>query len=177
MEEGDDGPRAILAENVEKLMRVSKSARRDLSSPHRLQSTAGVSKSQVYRILSGSMGATIDFLAELASAFGLQPWQLLVPKLDVWVDANRRLCVVTPIEAITPPQSENLKRAHAAVRDLSEEERLALFAAIQAQPALDHEVEARMPATKTKPVTNADEIIKRARVRSAPVKKATKKSA
>lgn len=157
----DSSPRGVLARNLAKLMQASKGARRDLSSPQRIEGLTGFSKSQVDRIRGAKMGATVDTLGDLAAVFGLHPWQLLVPTLDAWQDAGRRLCVATPVDS-TPAQSVNLKRAHAVLRELTDEERASLFAAIQAQPILDHEVEERIPATRAKPATNADKLIQRA---------------
>lgn len=177
MDQEDNSPRAVLARNLTTLMGASKGARRDLSSPQRIEALTGFSKSQVDRIRRAAMGATVDTLGELAAAFELAPWQLLIPGLDAWQDANRRLTVATPIPEVIAPQSESLKRAHAAVRDLTDEERVALFAAIQAPPALDHEVEERIPATKTKPASTADEVLRRARPPSVPVKKSPRRAA
>ena len=74
-------------------------------------------------------------------------------------------------------QTEEMQRATRAVRLLSDEQRLELFLAIMQPGALDHEVEERIPATRTKPVSNAEEVIKRARIPSPQNKKQSKKTA
>jgi transcriptional regulator with XRE-family HTH domain len=67
--------------------------------------------------------------------------------------------------------------AQKAINALSDEQRLELFTAIM-QPGLgDQDVEAKIPATRTKPVTSADEVLRRARIPSPATKTITKKSA
>lgn len=77
----------------------------------------------------------------------------------------------------TVTNSENLRRAQQALRTLTNEERAALFAAISAPPVLDHEVEERIPATRAKPATTGDELIRRAADRLKGSKKAQRKAA
>lgn len=74
-------------------------------------------------------------------------------------------------------QSEEVRRAQQALRALSDEQRLDLLSAIMQPGLVDHEVEARIPATKAKPVSHADEVLRRARIPSAPVKKSPRKAA
>jgi hypothetical protein len=177
MDSEDDSPRAVLARNLGKLMQATKGARTDLSSPHRIQAHCGFSKSHLYRIAKEETAATVDMLGELAAAFHLAPWQLLVPGLQASQDVHRRLHVETPVAETAPPQSAKLKHAHDVIRELSEEDRLSLYASIQAQPASDAEVERRIPITMTRPATKAEEIIKGAKIRDRGPKKAAKKSA
>lgn len=74
-------------------------------------------------------------------------------------------------------QTEGMRRARQAIGALSDEERLALFTMIQSDPVPDHEVEARMPATRAKPATTADEVLRRARPSVPNVKKSHKRAA
>lgn len=72
--------RAVLGANVRSLADHVFSA-----SPDRIRELvrhSGVSRAQVYRILSGDTGATIDIIEQLALALDVQVYQLLVPNLD-----------------------------------------------------------------------------------------------
>lgn len=40
---------------------------------------AGVSRSQLYDVLSSKKGATLDWLSKIAAALEVAPWRLLVP--------------------------------------------------------------------------------------------------
>lgn len=40
---------------------------------------SGMKKTAIYRIKAGDLGATTDSIAKLASAFGIQPFMMLVP--------------------------------------------------------------------------------------------------
>jgi lambda repressor-like predicted transcriptional regulator len=40
---------------------------------------AGVSRSQLYDVLATRKGASIDWLAKVATALEIQPWELLAP--------------------------------------------------------------------------------------------------
>jgi transcriptional regulator with XRE-family HTH domain len=141
-EEGHTDPATsarIVGENLSALMEATKGSPNDLSSNPRLDAKVKLGTSALSRLRNAQGNPTLETLDVLAGAFKLQPWQFLVPGLD---PAN-------------PPRlvraSESLKRAQDAVRALSDEERIALFAAI-AQPGLpDHAVEERIPATKKKP--------------------------
>jgi transcriptional regulator with XRE-family HTH domain len=169
MDAQDDSPRAVLARNLNKLMAASKGARRDLSSPQRIEALSGFSHSQVQRIRRGEIGATIDRLGELAAAFSLAPWQLLVPTLNAWQDANGKLRIETPMpEAAKAVPSANFKRALAAVGDLSDEEKAAL--AEEFLPA-----DSKKEAEKLK--AEQDRLLKRHSIKGPREKKTHKKSA
>ena len=40
---------------------------------------AGVSRSQLYDLLASRKGVTLDWLAKVAPALGVEPWELLKP--------------------------------------------------------------------------------------------------
>lgn len=84
----DQSPRAVLARNLNKLMRATRGGRTDLSSAHKVEASAKneISHGQVDRIQKADAAATVDKLAVLADAFGLAPWQLLLPDLEAWQD-------------------------------------------------------------------------------------------
>ena len=46
---------------------------------------AGVSRAQLFAVLAETTGPTVDWLAKIAAALEVEPWQLLAP-----VDAARR---------------------------------------------------------------------------------------
>lgn len=71
-------PRAVLAKNLAALRK----AHPDLSGQRKLAKKAGIGEGSVWRAAKGGVGVSIDTLRALARAFGLQPWQLLVPGLD-----------------------------------------------------------------------------------------------
>lgn len=70
--------RLILGDNLSRLMK----SRPELDSNPKLQDKSGVGLATISRIIHGQTAATLDTLEELAKAFGLQSWQLLVPGLD-----------------------------------------------------------------------------------------------
>lgn len=73
--------RFVLAENVSKLMnRAYKESR---NKPKALSLDAGVSLSTIQRILEMKSGATLDSIEQVASAFDLSTYQVLIPGLDI----------------------------------------------------------------------------------------------
>lgn len=82
--------RAILSANVRALIDDARKARPELGSilkvaTERQKATHGttrLSKSRIGRVVKGSHPTDVDALDELAEAFGLQPWQLLVENLN-----------------------------------------------------------------------------------------------
>lgn len=72
--------------NLEALLRAAEDGRR--SGPVgvlALEADSGVAKSTIYRILDAAepQGKLyLDTVSKLAGAYGLEPWQLLVPHLD-----------------------------------------------------------------------------------------------
>lgn len=69
--------RDILAENFKKLREATPS----LSSPRDLIKIEAASNGTIGRIAKRETGVSIDKLEPLAKAYGLAPWQLLVPSL------------------------------------------------------------------------------------------------
>lgn len=74
-------------------------------------------------------------------------------------------------------KTEEMRRAQQAVGALTDEQRLELFTALMQPGAVDAVVEAKIPVTKAKPATKADEAIKRARIPSGARKPPAKKTA
>jgi hypothetical protein len=68
-------PRDILSANLRALMRQHP----DLNTLPKITARSGVSNGTLDRIRRAETACRIDELAKLARAFGVQPWQLLVP--------------------------------------------------------------------------------------------------
>lgn len=71
-------PRQVLSANLRALM----ATRPDLDVIKKVVKVSGLSNGKVGRIYAASHTTDIDTLADLAEAFGLEPWQLLVPDLN-----------------------------------------------------------------------------------------------
>lgn len=69
-------PRDILAANLQALMRERG------KSFAQLRAASGVSNGTLDRIRRAEVATRVDELAPLARALGVQPWQLLVPRVD-----------------------------------------------------------------------------------------------
>ena len=81
-EENDDESspqRMLFGDNIRRLMR----SRPSLDSNPKLSVRADVGVATLSRIITCKTAATLDTVARLAEAFGLEPWQLLVPNLNV----------------------------------------------------------------------------------------------
>lgn len=82
MDDQDNEPippnRLILGANIQRLMK----ARPKLATNTRLFVKTGIAVATISRLINGKTAATLDTLAKLADAFGVQPWQLLIPDLD-----------------------------------------------------------------------------------------------
>lgn len=70
--------RSVLAANLKAL----RSSSLDLRGQRKLAERAKIGEGSVWRAEKGEVGVTLDTLEALAGAFGLHPWQLLVPHLD-----------------------------------------------------------------------------------------------
>lgn len=68
-------PRDILAANLRRLMRQHP----ELNTLPKITARCGVTNGTLDRIRRGVVATRVDELAPLARAFGVQPWQLLVP--------------------------------------------------------------------------------------------------
>lgn len=76
-------PLEIVASNLRTLMAASGMTRKDgTPNQSRLAKRSGVNQRTIGRILALEMTPTIDLLEEIALAFGLHSWQLLIPGLD-----------------------------------------------------------------------------------------------
>jgi len=75
------GP-AVLSElfrrNLDALMRAD----RELNTQAALAKASRIGQRSVSRILRGEQSPTLDMVGKLAHAFGLEPWQMLVPDLE-----------------------------------------------------------------------------------------------
>ena len=74
--------RKILAANLAKLMRLDDPDRTRRVTQGFVGKKAGCNQRTIGRILNGEQAATVDILDGIGIAFGLQPWQLLMPGLD-----------------------------------------------------------------------------------------------
>jgi transcriptional regulator with XRE-family HTH domain len=79
--------RLALASNVRARMEADQA----LNSHPKLAAKAGIGKSTIGYVLSGSNDATISTVAALARAFGCQPWELLVHDEAAREAAYRRI--------------------------------------------------------------------------------------
>jgi transcriptional regulator with XRE-family HTH domain len=70
--------RRVFGENIKRLME----SRPSLDSNPKLGARANIGIATISRIINGQSAATLDTVASLAKAFGVEPWQLLVPNLD-----------------------------------------------------------------------------------------------
>lgn len=70
--------RKVLAQNLQRLM----SKRPKLNSNPKISKKADIGIATLSRVTRMDGGATLDTITRLATVFGLQPWQMLVPGLD-----------------------------------------------------------------------------------------------
>lgn len=70
--------RKVLAQNLQRLM----SAHPKLASNPKLSKKSGVGIATLSRIMNMGSGANLDTITRLAGAFGMTPWQMLVPGLS-----------------------------------------------------------------------------------------------
>lgn len=69
-----DALRAVVAENIRA------AARRKKVTINALADFATVSRAQMFNVLAGTSSATTDWLAKVAGALEVEPWQLLSPR-------------------------------------------------------------------------------------------------
>lgn len=96
--QADLGLRSVVGDNLTRLMR----SRPSLDSNPKLRNKSGVGIATISRIINGETAATLDTLGMLAEAFGLEPWQLLVPNLD---PTNPQI-----LQAISPKEADLYRR-------------------------------------------------------------------
>lgn len=68
-----------LSDNLKKLMARHKQMRSQAA----IGKAAGIDQTTAGRILNGKNAPSVDTLDGLAKAFGLEPWQLLLPNLNI----------------------------------------------------------------------------------------------
>lgn len=100
----------IIAENIASLMAASVGLRTQQA----LGKACGIDQRTIGRILNQEHSPSIDKLQLIADAFGIQTWQLLIPRLD---PKNLPVCELTQVEvelyrklrtlAYTIPPTEN----------------------------------------------------------------------
>ena len=66
--------RALVARNVRAI------AKRKRVALTALADFAGVSRSQVFAVLKSATSPTLDWIAKVATALDVEPWQLLAPR-------------------------------------------------------------------------------------------------
>lgn len=88
----DMRPRDVLAENIKKLMAATPA----LSTFPQITAAGGGSNGTLDRIRRKKTATGIDNLEPLADAYGLAPWQLLVPGLQVGPGTENRPLVESP---------------------------------------------------------------------------------
>ena len=71
-------PEDVLAKNLNALML----ARADLASNERLAAKSGIGSSTIDRVRKATVATSIDTVADIARAFGLPTWTLLIDELD-----------------------------------------------------------------------------------------------
>lgn len=75
VDKGSFKPRDVVAQNLKALM----DAKIGPTSQSELKRRSGVAQATIGRILSKETAASIETLTDLAGAYGLEGWQLLVP--------------------------------------------------------------------------------------------------
>lgn len=71
-------PRHILAANLRRLMATTPA----LDTLPKITAASGISNGTLDRIRRAAVATRVDELERLGKAFGVQPWQLLVPPAD-----------------------------------------------------------------------------------------------
>jgi len=79
-DQGEAGLRSLVAANLAAMMRESRSLRTiEAVEAKTAQNGSKVGKSTVSRLLRAETPITLDKLASLAAAFGVEPWRILSP--------------------------------------------------------------------------------------------------
>lgn len=100
--------RQILAENLAKLM----SSRPELDSQPKVAARSGLGQTSISRLLRQDASATTDSLDQIARAFGMEPWQLLVRGLEPFN--------MPRLKTVPERELELLDRLRLAAQDLVE---------------------------------------------------------
>lgn len=81
----------LLATNIKELMKANES----LGTQDALGKASGIDQRTVGRIINGTNSPRLKQVEAIAGAFGLLPWQLLIPALD---PKNPPVCELTRVE-------------------------------------------------------------------------------
>lgn len=100
-------PRAVLAQNLKALMKTKGGPNSQIA----LGKKSGVAQATIGRILKQETAASIETVDQLARAFGLEGWQLMVPGMD---SQNPPVLM-----AATPAEKALYDRLRAAVHDIA----------------------------------------------------------
>lgn len=75
----------------------------------RLAERTGLSKNYIAEIETGRKYPAKEKFEIFAAALGVEPWMLIYPRLDSWLDAERRSDpgVMEVLERIVPPSTPN----------------------------------------------------------------------
>lgn len=82
---------SVLSDNIKKLMEASA----DLNTQAALGRRCGIDQRTVVRIINLEHSPTLEKIEAIATAYGLLPWQILVPGLD---PKNPPVCELTQVE-------------------------------------------------------------------------------
>jgi transcriptional regulator with XRE-family HTH domain len=100
-------PRAILSKNLKGLMATKAGPNSQLG----LARKSGVAQATIGRIIRQETAATIETLEDLAKAYGLQAWQLMVAGMD---PNNPPV-----LQAVSKEERALYERLKSAVQDIS----------------------------------------------------------
>lgn len=104
--------RKVLSDNLKRLMDAHDMKQKPVAEAAKRQGFA-IDQTYVGRILNMEVAATIEKVESIAAAFGLQPWQLLVPHLD----PNN-----PPVVHIDPAEQRLYERIKMAAQELAKYE-------------------------------------------------------
>lgn len=107
VDKSDFKPRAILAQNLKALMGNPNGP----NSQSELKRRSGVSQATIGRILRKEAAATVETLAALAGAYGLEGWQLMVPGMH---PTNPPV-----LQPVSPQERALYERLRATVQDIA----------------------------------------------------------
>lgn len=158
-------PREVLAANLKALMSASTSLR---TLPELIAATGGkVTNGTLDRIRRAESATTVDTLEPIAAAFGLEPWQLLVPGLRADPGPDGRALIsglpdwpFEMVDRLRYQQLPELSRAYAQAKLAAAiEEREAAPPPLRTVPSHDSEVLAQRailsPRRRTTPGKDA----------------------
>lgn len=98
--------REVLAENLRAVLAAAQEAGMP---PSAWAKAKQLQRKQVERVSSAAVGCSVDFLDDLARVLQVQPWQLLIPNLDV---------KKPPLLALTPEDIAKIEEVQRGAADL-----------------------------------------------------------